>query len=124
MSRIRLLAATVITVSAFVALAQGAWSADVKPVSGKTESTANGLNYKVHALSEWTSAEMGKWIATTLPKVIEPATWSQSATKGPGEAIYQPATNILVVYQTPQVQAKVDAFLMELKSKRLFLTKV
>jgi hypothetical protein len=78
--------------------------------------------------------EFGDWIAQTIPEVLEPGTWkSQTASMNPpyGEAYpgsnrleawkpsgvlrYNAAKNILVVYQTPAMQTKVEEFLKDLK---------
>jgi len=53
---------------------------------------------------------MCAWIARTVPRVIEPETWSISG-GGYGEVSYYSPKKILVVYNTPGVHAKLEAFL-------------
>src|SRR5262249_48898430 len=65
----------------------------------------------IYALAELgEDSDLGKWIAETIPEVIEPGTW-----KGQGALRYYAPKNILVVYHTPAVQAKVDGFLKNVK---------
>jgi hypothetical protein len=67
--------------------------------------------YTIYSLAELgEDADLGKWIAETIPEVIEPGTW-----KGQGVLRYYAPKNILVVYHTPAVQAKVDGFLKNVK---------
>ncbi len=55
-------------------------------------------------------ADLGKWVAETIPEVIAPGTW-----KGQGVLRYYGPKNLLVVYHTPATHAKVDAFLQSVK---------
>jgi hypothetical protein len=65
----------------------------------------------IYALAELgEDSDLGKWIAETIPEVIEPGTW-----KGQGVLRYYAPKNILVVYHTPAVQSKVDGFLKNVK---------
>jgi hypothetical protein len=65
----------------------------------------------IYALAELgEDSNLGKWIAETIPEVIEPGTW-----KGQGVLRYYAPKNILVVYHTPAVQTKVDGFLKNVK---------
>jgi hypothetical protein len=64
--------------------------------------------YKLDELGD--DLDLGKWIAETIPEVIEPGTW-----KGQGVLRYHGPKKILVVYHTPAVQAKVDGFLKNVK---------
>jgi hypothetical protein len=64
--------------------------------------------YSLAELGE--DSDLGKWIAETIPEVIEPGTW-----KGQGVLRYYAPKNILVVYHTPTVQTKVDGFLKNVK---------
>ncbi|HEY7156813.1 MAG TPA: hypothetical protein VH575_22785 [Gemmataceae bacterium] len=74
-------------------------------------SDAQARAYKIYSLAELgEEADLGKWIAETIPEVIEPGTW-----KGQGVLRYYAPKNILVVYHTPAVQAKVDGFLKNVK---------
>lgn len=56
-------------------------------------------------------AGLGKWIAETIPDVIEPGTW-----KGTGALRYYAPKNILVVNHSSAVQAKVERFLKDVKT--------
>jgi hypothetical protein len=58
-----------------------------------------------------------QWVAQTIPQVIEPGTWAREAAEGKDKGVlsyYAPA-KVMVVYHTPAVQAKVRAFLDDLK---------
>lgn len=56
---------------------------------------------------------VAQWVADTIPKVIQPATWNC----GPkaGALSYHAASRVVVVYHVPEVQAQVEAFLKSLK---------
>jgi hypothetical protein len=54
-----------------------------------------------------------KWVADTIPEVVEPTTWSQSG--GAGRVRYHAASQVLVIHQTTAVHAKVETFLKDLK---------
>jgi len=59
---------------------------------------------------------LGKWIAETIPQVIEPGSWSSAETSGKKHVLsYFAPKKVLVVYHTPAVQAKVAVFLKGLK---------
>jgi hypothetical protein len=84
-----------------------------------TESPKADLTSKIYSLSDLgDDPNLGKWIAETIPKVIQPGTWTQDGTpEGKDKCVlayYAPA-KILVVYHTPAVQTKVQAFLANLK---------
>jgi hypothetical protein len=84
-------------------------SGTVLPPKGQP-SGQQDLTCSVYALGELADdANFGKWIADTIPQVIQPGSWSKA-----GVSYYAPA-RILVVRQTPPVQAKVAAFLQDLK---------
>src|SRR6516164_5898923 len=113
MFRSRFFAATALA-AALAISAQTSKSEEHKAASG---SFAAGLTisgsgdsqertYTIYSLAELgEDADLGKWIAETIPDVIEPGTW-----KGQGVLRYYAPKNILVVYHTPAVQAKVDGF--------------
>jgi len=68
-------------------------------------------SYKIYSLAELGGDPgFGEWIAQTIPEVIATGTW-----KGPGVIRYYAPKNILVVCHTPAVQAKVDAFLKDVR---------
>jgi hypothetical protein len=118
MFRSRFFAATALA-AALAISAQTSKSEEHKAASG---SFAAGLTisgsgdsqertYTIYSLAELgEDADLGKWIAETIPDVIEPGTW-----KGQGVLRYYAPKNILVVYHTPAVQAKVDGFLKNVK---------
>jgi hypothetical protein len=56
-------------------------------------------------------ADLGKWIAQTIPEVIEPGSWKES-----GVLRYYAPKNILIVNNSTKVQHKVDAFLKNMKT--------
>jgi hypothetical protein len=59
--------------------------------------------------------DLGKWAAATIREVVEPESWCW--TGGPGQNVvrYYAPKKILVVYNTPAVQAKVEGFLKDVK---------
>jgi hypothetical protein len=62
--------------------------------------------------------DLGRWVAETIPQVIQPGTWHQGGTAAPANGrhvltYYAPA-KILVVYHTAAVQTQVDTFLKRL----------
>src|SRR5262245_55581982 len=56
---------------------------------------------------------LGQWIAETIPEVIEPKSWDRAGASG--VLRYYAPKKILVVYHTPEVQAKVAKFLDNMK---------
>lgn len=58
-------------------------------------------------------ADLGKWIAQTIPEMIEPSSWQQQG--GLGVLRYYAPKNILIVKQSTAIQGKVDGFLKDLK---------
>lgn len=66
----------------------------------------------IYSLSErGMDADLGKWIAETIPETIEPGSW-----KGAGVLRYYAPKNILVVNHSSAVHAKIDRFLQEVKT--------
>jgi hypothetical protein len=59
-------------------------------------------------------ADLGKWVAQTIPEMIEPNSWKESG--GAGALRYYAPKNILIVNHSAAVQAKVDDFLRKLKT--------
>ena len=57
--------------------------------------------------------ELSKWIAETIPEVVEPSTWQSVG--GCGVARYNSANGILVVRHSKEVHAKVENFLKDVK---------
>lgn len=58
--------------------------------------------------------DLGKWIAQTIPEMIEPSSWQSQG--GSGVLRYYAPKNILIVKQSKSIQGKVDGFLKDLKS--------
>jgi hypothetical protein len=83
------------------------------------EAPTPGLVCKVHALAELADdPNLCKWIADTIPAVIQPGTWNQgteAATPGQCAVRFYAPAKILVVSHTPLAQAQVDAFLASVK---------
>lgn len=69
---------------------------------------------RVYSLAEWgntrETASMGKWLAKTIPTVIDPDAWQDS-----NLVSYHSGSQILIVYQSDRVQAKVATFLKQVK---------
>jgi hypothetical protein len=80
-------------------------------------SAVNDLTCRVYPLSELgDDPSLGKWIAETIPDVIQPGSWNPTEPMGSRRRIsYHAPSKILVVYHTTAVHAKVDAFLNDLK---------
>jgi hypothetical protein len=73
--------------------------------------SAEKCTCKIYALGDMGyDADLGKWIARTIPEVVEPETW-----KGSGVLRYYAPKNVLVVRNSPVVQTKVAEFLKNLK---------
>ncbi len=75
------------------------------------------LTCAVYSLGELEDPDLAKWVADTLPTVIQPGSWNRGDTREtltPTLNYYAPA-KILVVHHTPAVQSQVDAFLKNLK---------
>jgi hypothetical protein len=124
MARSRFVVLTVVAVILTGVLIPTAWSDGDKTdkrstppytsVSDKTEFTS-----KIYPLNDLgDDPNLCKWIADTITRVIQPGTWSK---EGPTEGkdkcyitYYAPA-KIMVVYHTPAVQARVEAFLKDVK---------
>jgi hypothetical protein len=79
-----------------------------------------GVICTVYPLGELAEdASLAKWIAETIPEVIQPGSWNDGSRSGEGVGArvlkHHAAARVLVVYHTPAVQAQVDAFLKDLK---------
>ena len=71
----------------------------------------SGMTCKTYALGELADdAHFCKWIADTIPEMIQPGSWTQGAKV----SCYAPA-RVMVICQTPAVHAKVEEFLQGLK---------
>jgi len=73
---------------------------------------------KVYSLAELgEDPNLCKWVAETIPDVIQPGTWNKEASGDSKQRVltYYAPSKILVVYHTPEVQTRVEAFLSNLK---------
>jgi hypothetical protein len=76
-----------------------------------SEQGAQDRTYNLYALDDLGhDPELGKWVAEAIPEVIAPGTW-----KGQGALRYYAPKNLLLVYHTPETQAKVRGFLQNVK---------
>ncbi len=67
---------------------------------------------KVYSLAELgDDPKLCKWIAETIPEMIQPATWKQ----GDAKLSYYAPSKILVINNTPAVHAQVDEFLQSMR---------
>jgi hypothetical protein len=107
MARSCFLGVTVLAVALLATQFQAAFS----------QTPASDMTCKVYPLSELgDDPNLCKWIADTIPEVIQPGTWAQSdGTEARRRISYYAPSKILVVYHNAAVHAKVDAFLRDLK---------
>jgi hypothetical protein len=76
----------------------------------------SGVSCKVYSLSDFgNDPNIGKWIAETIPEVIQPGTWAHEGAQAKHVLRYYGPGKVLVVYHTPGVHAQVAAFLSSLK---------
>jgi hypothetical protein len=69
------------------------------------------MTCKVHSLAKFgDDPSIGKWIAETIPDMIQPGTWNDKR-----RVSYHAPTQILVVCHTDAVHAEVEAFLKNIK---------
>jgi hypothetical protein len=79
-----------------------------KPAEASTPVT------KVYALSDLgDDPHLGKWIAETIPQMIQPGSWSNA--EGKKSLSYYAPGKVLVVCHTPAVHAQVDEFMQGLR---------
>lgn len=77
-------------------------------------SAANDGPCAIYALTDMGyDSDLGKWIAQTVPEMIEPKSWQEQG--GAGVLRYYAPKNILIVKNSSAIQAKVDGFLKDLK---------
>jgi len=75
-------------------------------------SAAASPSCKVYSLADLgDDPKLCKWVAETIPEMIQPASWKQADAK---LSFYAPS-KILVVNNTPAVHAQVDEFLQSLR---------
>ncbi len=111
--------ALILTPTAQIAGQKGSSSKSPVPVYGPAPSHEKTDDQspicKIYPLGDLGSdGDVAKWVADTIPQVIEPATWNKD---GAGKNIltYNAATKVLVVYHTAAVQTKVGDFIDGLK---------
>jgi hypothetical protein len=95
--------------------ASASWSQAPATTSCPASSPAlkHDLTCTVYALKDLgDDPELGKWIAETIPHVIQPGTWNALANS---RVSYYAQGKILVVYHNAAVQGEVAAFLENLK---------
>jgi hypothetical protein len=83
--------------------------------SPKGKMPADKLMCTVYSLASVGDAAYCKWVSDTIPKVIDPESWSDEATGGKPVITYNSARRVLVVLHTPTVQAKVAAFIKKME---------
>lgn len=111
MSRMRFLVLAAGALSLSAAAARTAWSQE-RGAAAPASAEQTCVIYSLADLCD--DADMGKWIADTIPQVIEPGSWAHDGEQRQMLHYYAPK-KILVVYHTAAVQAKVDAFLKDMK---------
>ena len=75
---------------------------------------ASKSNCKIYSLADLgDDANLGKWIADTIPQMIQPGTWSGA--DGKSKLSYYAPGKVLVINQTAAVHTQVDEFLQNLK---------
>jgi hypothetical protein len=93
------------------------WATPMSSSSGTTmaKPTQEDQSCVIYSLTDMGyDAALGKWIAQTIPEMIEPSSWQQRG--GSGALSYYAPKNILVVNQSKAIQGKVDGFIKELKA--------
>jgi hypothetical protein len=125
MLRFRFEMVTALSVVFLATILQSAWSEEPTfELTRLPSRETNALPKKectctIYSLAEFDDPSLGKWLAETIPQVIQPGTWNQPVPTEGTTRIFSylgaGSSNILVVYHTPAVQAKVQAFLDNLK---------
>lgn len=89
------------------------WSTTVRPrVKAAKTDDRSCVIYSLSDLGY--DADLGQWIAQTIPEMIEPSSWKDSG--GSGVLRYYAPKNILMVNHSAAVQSKVEGFLKNLKT--------
>jgi hypothetical protein len=105
---------SVVLALAFVHAAAAQFNWADPPLTPTTSFSAGGTGAtcKVYSLCELgDDPKLCKWIADTIPEMIQPTSWKQSDAK---ISFYAPS-KILVISNTPAVHAQVDEFLQSMK---------
>jgi hypothetical protein len=99
------------TVALALVLAQANWSAGQQSKAASEDS----LTCKIYSLGQMgEDADLGAWLVQTIPTVIQSSTWRQQG--GVGTLSYYAPGGVLVIHHTTAVQAKVEAFLRDVKA--------
>jgi len=86
------------------------WNAPAAPIP-----PASDRSCVIYSLTEMGyDADLGAWIAQTIPEMIEPSSWKEAG--GAGVLRYYAPKNILIVNHSAAVRSKVDDFLKKLKT--------
>jgi hypothetical protein len=132
MTRIRFSSLGIIALTVVLAHLTAAWSQGPRPASrsktapGSLESKPaenSDLTCRVYALKDLgDDPGLGRWIAETIPQVIQPGTWNlEDTTSAPRglerghKLCYYSQGKVLVVYHCAAVQTEVSAFLDSVK---------
>jgi hypothetical protein len=83
--------------------------------SPKGKTPTEKMTCTVYSLASAGDTAYSKWVADTIPKVIDPESWSDGAKGGKPVITYNSARRVLVVLHTPTVQAKVAAFIKQME---------
>jgi hypothetical protein len=107
----------VLSLALTIAAAQLSWAqspATWTLTPGTTAKTADGaMTTRVYSLAEMgDDANLCKWLAETIPQMIQPGTW---AGEGRKNLSYYAPGKVLVICHTAAVHAQVDEFLQSLK---------
>jgi hypothetical protein len=83
----------------------------------ESSSAVEATTCKIYSLNEMGyDADLGQWLAQTIPEVIAPGTWKENGVLPPNALRYYAPKNILVVRHFAAVQAEVDGFLKNMKT--------
>ena len=81
-------------------------------VASGSSAAPNGPTCKIYSLAELgDDPKLAKWVADTIPEMIQPASWKQAEVK----LSYYAPSKILVVNHTPAVHAQISELLQSLK---------
>jgi len=123
MLRFRFATVTALSLALLATILQPAWSEEptfelIRLPAQETKATKKcECTCTIYSLKEFGDVTFGDWIAETIPQVIQPGTWNPAG-KAEGTKCFLShygRGQILLVYHTPAVQTKVQAFLDNLK---------
>ena len=125
MARLRFLAVALLALVLAGSPTQTGRSADdsrgtfyTAPTAGTKVSAIDDGPCVIYALSDMGyDSDLGKWIAQTIPQMIEPTTWQGWG--GKGVLSYHAPKNILIIKNSAAVHTKVEGFLKDLKKSLL-----